>query len=137
MASTKEQVKQNYISFVTNLKRLEPKATQIYCHFLGSGDSFDSFDIIELRDKDSNELRIPTEIDIENNLSEIWWQVIETLGCSFNDDGSQGTIIIDLTTGIVSADFEWWEMTTVPGDSLEEKLSDLFPDEEIEKQQET
>lgn len=125
---TLEEARERYTSFVTKLLELMPTARYIYCDFSGSGDSFDSFHNYEVLDSDHNELHIPAALpSIEDNMQDIWWAVIEKLGAGFNDGGSRGEITIDLSTGKVSADFDWYVEETVHGGSLEdEQLSKLF-----------
>ena len=85
---------------IKKIKELYPDAEQIIIEYNGSGDSFSDF---------YNCYFLPDNIRIEpdmNNptLNDLLWYAIENSDADFNNDGSEGEIIIDLVNNKVSID---------------------------------
>ena len=135
MELTLQEAKEKYTSFVTRLLAAVPNACFIWCDFSGSGDSFDSFNNVEIQDSDSRWINTPEATTFasaaEDEIGFIWWKLIEgPLNSNFNNDGSRGDITINLKTGRVSADGEWYTSGTESSGSVEdEQLSEFFKEE--------
>ena len=124
------ELRVKYQAFVTDLLTKFPKVKYIITKFQGSGDSFDSFHSISIAGKDKavliNSDEICSNYDIEDILSPIWWEAIEALGAGFNNDGSQGTITIDVITHEITAEFDWFVQETIHGGDLDSTLKKLL-----------
>jgi len=83
---------------IKKLKQQFPEVTKINIEYKGSGDSFEDFWNLETI-PDSN---IQQE-DIENLL----WYAIDNSDANFNNEGSEGEIIIDLENEKMFIDNYW------------------------------
>jgi hypothetical protein len=105
--NTKLTIKDKLDSFI----KAYPKAQNLSCTFLGSGDSFDSFDNICVLNDKGKSIDFGSEFDFES----IFESIIEHDDrADFNNDGSCGVIEINLKTRRVKIDVSHYEMREVP-----------------------
>ena len=105
--NTKLTIKDQLDSFI----KAYPKAKTLSCTFLGSGDSFDSFDNICVLNDKGKSIDFGSEFDFES----IFESIIEHDDrADFNNDGSCGVIEIDLKTRRVTINVSHYEMREVP-----------------------
>ena len=83
---------------IKKLKKQFPEVIKINIEYRGSGDSFEDFWNLET----TPESNIQQE-DIENLL----WYAIDNSDANFNNEGSEGEIIIDLENEKMSIDNYW------------------------------
>jgi len=83
---------------IKNLKNKFPNLEQINIEYQGSGDSFDDF----------WNLTTTPESDIEqSDIEDLLWYAIDNSDANFNNEGSEGEIIIDLDNEKMSIDNYW------------------------------
>lgn len=134
MEITLQEAKEKYTSFVTRLLEAVPEAFYIYCSFSGSGDSFDSFHEIEIQNESGMQIRTPEARQFaeiaEDEIGFIWRKLIDgPLNCNFNGDGSRGDITINIKTGKVSGEGEYYVTSTETSGTVdEEQLGEFFKD---------
>ena len=90
------------------LKEIIPSSIKkVSFHYYGDGDDFDEFISIIYLDKNDNWISGVLSSEIEDNLKELITDYVFKLFNTaknppiFNDDGSSGNIIFDLTNGAV------------------------------------
>jgi hypothetical protein len=99
--------KYSYKASLAQLKEDFPEVLKINVQYMGSGDSFEDFwdQTVECKDgKDST-------ID-QSEYEDLLWYAIENSDADFNNDGSEGTITIDLENQKLSIDNYYRVMET-------------------------
>lgn len=81
--------KQDIIKALKKIKKQFPEVKQIQMDYCGSGDSFDSYSWI--RNEDGNHLDLNSEL-----YEDIAEELFILAGTDFNNEGSEGTITLDL-----------------------------------------
>lgn len=81
------------------------EADRIVVHYEGSGDSFGSFYDAQVYEgnkviKDGYQLAE----EFTSKFEDIIWQLLDSSGADFNNDGSDGTIMFDLNLGAAAVD---------------------------------
>lgn len=83
---------------IKDLKVKFPNINKISIEYIGSGDSFEDFWNLETT----------PESDIEqSDIEDLLWYAIDNSEANFNDEGSEGEIIIDLVNEKLSIDNYW------------------------------
>ena len=89
------------------LKKILPDASIIEVSYSGSGDDFDDFYSIDAYDRNKNEIKNVHGM-IYDLISDYCWEVFDKSGNpNFNDDGSTGTVKLDLDNYITTLDNYW------------------------------
>ena len=83
---------------IKDLKVKFPNINKISIEYIGSGDSFEDF----------WNLKTTPESDIEqSDIEDLLWYAIDNSDANFNNEGSEGEIIIDLDNEKMSIDNYW------------------------------
>ena len=83
---------------IKDLKVKFPNINKISIKYMGSGDSFEDFWNLETT----------PESDIEqSDIEDLLWYAIDNSDANFNNEGSEGEIIIDLDNEKMSIDNYW------------------------------
>jgi hypothetical protein len=95
-----------------NIQNTYPDIDKIEITYYGAGDSFDSFnEYIAKKDE-----LIIDDIDINHDIiSSILWEALDHSEADFNNEGSEGTITIDLKNKQVTCENFYFIIETVPG----------------------
>jgi hypothetical protein len=92
------------------LKKSFPNLDAILVDYNGSGDSFDSFNYIRgLKEKEE----ININIDYDTDFNSLLWEILDKSDADFNNEGSEGTITIDLKNINVICENYYIEYTRV------------------------
>ena len=83
---------------IKNLKLEFPEVKEIRVNYTGSGDSFDDFWSL---------ITIPESKINQSDVEDLLWYAIENSEADFNNEGSEGEIIIDLDNEKMSIDNYW------------------------------
>lgn len=83
---------------IKNLKIKFPEVKEIKIEYTGSGDSFDDF---------WNLITTPESNIEQSDIEDLLWYAIENSDANFNNEGSEGEIIIDLDNEKMSIDNYW------------------------------
>ena len=93
------------------LKKNLPEASIIEIIQSGSGDAFDDFYSIEVYDKDKKEIKTEHGT-IQSLIEDYCFEVFDKSGNpNFNDEGSTGTVKLDLDNYITTLDNYWYVRT--------------------------
>lgn len=104
MATTKSEV-------FAELKKKYPTVSKISISYEGSGDSFGDFYHIVADDQDGNDMEI-SHGEIQNIVEDYCFEIFDKSGQpNFNDDGSTGTITLDIDNNITILDNYWYVRT--------------------------
>jgi hypothetical protein len=91
---------------IGELKKQHPLLESVSIQYHGSGDSFEEFWDINTT---------PEGIDIrEDEMDDLLWYAIENSDADFNNDGSDGTITIDIKSKQLSIDNYYNVMESLP-----------------------
>lgn len=97
MSNTKQEV-------CKQLKELDQRISIVEIEYSGSGDSFGDFYNIYVTDADKNEVNV-SQGDVQSIVEDYCFEVFEMSGHpDFNNDGSEGTITIDVDNMVTKLD---------------------------------
>lgn len=86
------------------LKELNPNIAKVEISYSGSGDSFGDFYNLDAYDTDGKSIAI-SQGEIQNIVEDYCFEVFDKSGQpNFNDEGSEGTITIDVDNLITTLD---------------------------------
>ena len=97
MSNTKQEV-------CKQLKELDQRISIVEIEYSGSGDSFGDFYNIYVTDADKNEVNV-NQGDVQTIVEDYCFEVFDMSGQpDFNNDGSEGTITIDVDNMVTKLD---------------------------------
>jgi hypothetical protein len=97
MSTTKQEV-------CKKLKELNPNISIVEIEYSGSGDSFGDFYNIYITDADRNAVEV-NQGDVQTIVEDYCFEIFDLSGQpDFNNDGSEGTITIDVDNMITKLD---------------------------------
>lgn len=97
MSNTKQEV-------CKQLKELDQRISIVEIEYSGSGDSFGDFYNIYVTDADKNEINV-IQGEVQTIVEDYCFEVFEMSGQpDFNNDGSEGTITIDVDNMVTKLD---------------------------------
>ena len=121
--------REQYIEYFRDLKEKYPNAKRINISYYGGGDSFDSFDFNDIdgewnRDFDTSKY------------NDLLFAALDMSEANFNNEGSTGTIIINLENESITVDNYYREIQEVPTGEITLNMNNITsgvnqPDDQI------
>lgn len=113
------------------LKKQFPNAGLVEIEYYGAGDSFDSFNNVNIINKDGTSVDYQTfsEEEIIESLIDVLWIGIEKSDADFNNEGSEGKVIFNLVFNTAEVHNSHREVVVTEAEIFDFSPKTLSPEE--------